>query len=159
MSSIAVTPKLIKDPLFILIKSLTKSEKRSFKLYANRTQSSTSSKFISLFDILDKLEAYDESLIYKKVKGLSPSQLSNTKRHLYKQILVSLRLIHIQKNVDIQIREQLDFARILYGKGMYLESLKILDRVKETASSHHHCLLYTSPSPRDQRGSRMPSSA
>ena len=24
---------------------------------------------------------------------------------------------------------------------------------------HHHCLLYTSPSPRDQRGSRMPSSA
>ena len=23
----------------------------------------------------------------------------------------------------------------------------------------HHCLLYTSPSPRDQRGSRMPSSA
>ena len=24
---------------------------------------------------------------------------------------------------------------------------------------HHGCLLYTSPSPRDQRGSRMPSSA
>ena len=24
---------------------------------------------------------------------------------------------------------------------------------------HHPCLLYTSPSPRDQRGSRMPSSA
>ena len=26
-------------------------------------------------------------------------------------------------------------------------------------SSNYHCLLYTSPSPRDQRGSRMPSSA
>ena len=26
-------------------------------------------------------------------------------------------------------------------------------------SSSNHCLLYTSPSPRDQRGSRMPSSA
>ncbi len=141
MTSIAVTSKLLKDPLFILIKSLTKSEKRSFKLYANRTQSSTSTKFISLFDILDKLDAYDEALIYKKVKGLSPTQLSNTKRHLYKQILVSLRLLHIQKNVDIQIREQLDFARILYGKGMYLESLKILDRVKETASSHHQDIL------------------
>ena len=25
--------------------------------------------------------------------------------------------------------------------------------------SNNHCLLYTSPSPRDQRGSRMPSSA
>lgn len=141
MTSIAVTSKHIKDPLFILIKSLTKSEKRNFKLYANRTQSSTSSKFIGLFDTLDKLEVYDESAIYKKTKGLSASQLSNTKRHLYKQILKSLRLLHIQKNVDIEIREQLDFARILYGKGMYLESLKILDRVKETASSHHQDIL------------------
>ena len=29
----------------------------------------------------------------------------------------------------------------------------------ESASNLHGCLLYTSPSPRDQRGSRMPSSA
>ena len=30
----------------------------------------------------------------------------------------------------------------------------------ETEKRHYaHCLLYTSPSPRDQRGSRMPSSA
>ena len=28
-----------------------------------------------------------------------------------------------------------------------------------TLSSDNNCLLYTSPSPRDQRGSRMPSSA
>ena len=76
---------------------MTKSEKRSFKLYANRTQSTTSTKFIDLFDILDKLKVYDDAAIYKKAEGLSPSQLSNTKRHLYKQILVSLRLIHIQK--------------------------------------------------------------
>ena len=34
------------------------------------------------------------------------------------------------------------------------ELVKILDDV-----SRRHCLLYTSPSPRDQRGSRMPSSA
>ena len=31
--------------------------------------------------------------------------------------------------------------------------------VKEVASQTSDCLLYTSPSPRDQRGSRMPSSA
>ena len=31
--------------------------------------------------------------------------------------------------------------------------------VSESADQHIHCLLYTSPSPRDQRGSRMPSSA
>ena len=32
-----------------------------------------------------------------------------------------------------------------------------IDEAKET--NYHTCLLYTSPSPRDQRGSRMPSSA
>ena len=35
---------------------------------------------------------------------------------------------------------------------------EIDDAVKETINSGN-CLLYTSPSPRDQRGSRMPSSA
>ena len=30
---------------------------------------------------------------------------------------------------------------------------------RETATTSKDCLLYTSPSPRDQRGSRMPSSA
>ena len=36
----------------------------------------------------------------------------------------------------------------------YGEGLKVYDWLKQ-----HACLLYTSPSPRDQRGSRMPSSA
>ena len=30
---------------------------------------------------------------------------------------------------------------------------------EEECMQYYHCLLYTSPSPRDQRGSRMPSSA
>ncbi len=141
MPAILVTPKQTKDPLFLLVQSLTKSEKRNFKLYANRTQSKADTKFIGLFDILSKMSTYDEDLIYKKVKGLTTVQLSNTKRHLYKQILVSLRLLHSQKNIDIQIREQLDFARILYDKGMYLDSLKMLDRVKEIALAHHRDIL------------------
>ena len=34
-----------------------------------------------------------------------------------------------------------------------------VDYVIESTGVFRHCLLYTSPSPRDQRGSRMPSSA
>ncbi|MEO1625278.1 MAG: hypothetical protein AAFV25_08970, partial [Bacteroidota bacterium] len=98
-------------------------------------------KFIQLFDALDKLDDYDEATLFKKVKGLKRSQLPNLKRHLYKQILTSLRLIHISKNVDIQIREQIDFARILYGKGLYLQSLKLLDRIRSLATDSHQDLL------------------
>ena len=33
------------------------------------------------------------------------------------------------------------------------------EELKTLETKYHSCLLYTSPSPRDQRGSRMPSSA
>ena len=43
-----------KDNLFQLIKSLTKSEKRQFKLYVGRMGSNNNAKFLSLFNFLDK---------------------------------------------------------------------------------------------------------
>ena len=79
------------DPLYQLIKSLSKSEKRNFKLYANRIQSNEESKFMMLFDAMDKLTEYNEDKILQKANGISKSQLSNLKAHLYKQILMSLR--------------------------------------------------------------------
>lgn len=130
------------EQLFRLIKSLNKSEKRSFKLYAQRSHNQATSKFIRLFDILDNMESYDEETIIKKSTHIKKNQLSNLKRHLYTQIMKALRNIHIDKELDIQIREQLDFARILYGKGLYMQSLKILDRVKAIARDAHQNILY-----------------
>jgi hypothetical protein len=131
-----------KDQLFLLINSLSKAEKRNFRLYATRIQSDKETKFIQLFDVLDKLDDFDEQAILKRLPKVKKHHLPNLKRHLYKQILTSLRLIHIQKNIDIQIREQIDFARILYGKGMYMQSLRILDRTKQVALEHHQDLLH-----------------
>ena len=45
-------------------------------------------------------------------------------------------------------------GRIGYGGGYYDRTVAAL-----RGAGHEICLLYTSPSPRDQRGSRMPSSA
>jgi hypothetical protein len=131
-----------KDRLFTLIKSLTKSEKRNFKLYVNRFQHQGSTKSLQLFDAIEKLEVYDEEAILQKNVGIHKKNLPNLKRHLYKQILTSLRLIYINKEIDIEIREQLDFARILYGKGMYMQSLKILERIKKIAVDHHQDILH-----------------
>lgn len=121
-----------KDNLFVLVKSLSKSEKRQFKLYVGRLGVNEDSKFLSLFNILDKLSVYDEAAILKK--GIvKKQQLSNLKAHLYKQILISLRLNPSHQTIRIQIREQLDFATILYHKGLYKQSLKILDKAKTLA--------------------------
>lgn len=124
-----------KDTLFILIKSLSKSEKRQFKLYVNRLGVNADAKFLALFNLLDKMQDYKESEILKS--GIvKKQQLSNLKAHLYKQILVSLRLNPVNQNVRLQIREQLDFATILYHKGLYKQSLKILDKAKAQAIAY-----------------------
>jgi tetratricopeptide (TPR) repeat protein len=130
-------PNRATDALFQLIHSMGKSEKRNFKLYVQRNSSSEELKVVQLFDALDKMEEYDEVLLLKKNEGIKKQQLSNIKAHLYKQILSSLRLIKEDSNIDIQLHEQMDYARILYNKGLYLQSLKILDRMKETARSHN----------------------
>jgi hypothetical protein len=124
------------DALFQLIKSLEKSEKRNFKLYAKRNTATEDLKVVQLFDALDKMTEYDEKLLLKKAKSISKQQLSNIKAHLYKQILSSLRLIKEEDNIDIHLHEQMDHARILYNKGLYLQSLKVLERLKETAKAY-----------------------
>lgn len=121
-----------KDALFQLVKSLSKSEKRQFKLYAGRLGVNEEKNFMALFDVLDKLEEPDEQVILKKTR-IKKQQISNAKAHLYKQILISLRLNPSQQNIKVQIREQLDYATILFNKGLHKQSLKILDKAKAMA--------------------------
>ncbi|WP_088324004.1 hypothetical protein [Polaribacter tangerinus] len=132
MSKIITSANQQNDALFVLIKSLTKSEKRQFNLYVGRLGGNIDAKFFSLFKFLEKLKVYDEKVIIGS--GIvSKQQLSNLKAHLYKQILISLRLNPAHKNIRIQIREQLDFATVLYQKGLYKQSLKLLDKAKNLA--------------------------
>lgn len=126
-------PNRQKDDLFQLIKSLGKGEKRNFKLYGQRNTANTELKVIQLFDALDRMEDYDEAQLLKKNPDISKLQLSNLKGSLYRLIMASLRLLKDDDNIEMQLHEQLDYARILYTKGLYLQSLKVLERMKLTA--------------------------
>jgi len=124
------------DILFQLIRSLEKAEKRHFKLYIKRSSSNENLKVVQLFDAIDKLSEYDEKALLKKLPSIQKSQLSNLKAHLYRQILASLRLLKSADSIDLQLNEQFDYAHILYKKGLFLQSLRILERAKEIAKSH-----------------------
>ncbi len=129
------------DALFILIKTLTKAEKRNFQLAFNKNNTKEDVLFIQLFNTLDKLKEYDEELILKKIPAIKKQQLSNVKAHLYKQLLTSLRLLYKQKDPLIDLREQLDYARVLYSKGLYNQSLRILSRAKSMAIEQEEVML------------------
>ena len=121
------------DPVFQLIKSLTRTEKRHFRLFTSRPGAAEDLKFLRLFDALDILDTYDENQILALVPILKRAQLANLKANLYKQVLSSLRVYHAGQNPDIQLHEQLDYARVLYNKGFYQQALRMLERVKTAA--------------------------
>jgi hypothetical protein len=125
------------DTLFLLVQSLETAEKRNFKLHVNRNANGETLKTVQLFDALDKMKEYDEATLLVKNKALKKQQLSNLKAQLYKQILGSLRQLKDEENIALTLHEQMDHARILYNKGLYLQSLKVLDRLKDTARKYH----------------------
>ena len=130
-------PNLSSDALFTLIKSLEKGEKRNFKLFAARNTGSTDLKIVQLFDALDKMKDYDEDELLRKNESIQKQQLSNLKAHLYDQILSSLRILKQNENIDLQIHEQLDHAKILYNKGLYIQALRLLEKIKQLAKQNN----------------------
>jgi hypothetical protein len=123
-------PNRSTDALFQLVKSLEKSEKRNFKLYVKRNSASDDLKVIQLFDALDKMNEYDEAALLKQ-------QISNLKAGLYRQLLASLRILRNENDVEMELRELMDNAHILYNKGLYHQTLRMLDRMKELAINYN----------------------
>ena len=134
-------PKQPTENLVQLINTMSKAEKRHFKLYAKRINNLETTKFIQLFDEIDRSGAYLEERILQRVKSLKKSQLSNLKSHLYKQLLISLRQSQFDKDIDIQVRELLDYSQVLYNKGLYAQSLNLLNKALVKAKKYKRDIL------------------
>ena len=125
-------PNSTKKQLQDLINSLSKSEKRQFKLYTGRLQSNSTTKYLELYDIMDSTKNLNDLTILNKTT-ITKKQLSNVRINLYQHLLTSLRLSPHLQTTPILIREQLDFATILYNKGLYKQSLDLLEKAKSLA--------------------------
>lgn len=119
------------DDLFQLISSLSKAEKRNFKLYIRRNSSTGADLKISeIFDKIDRSTDGMPSSESLSGKNIDKAQLPNLKVQLYKQILASLRVLNSGADVEMQLSEMLSSAKILYQRGLYYQSLKMLDKMK-----------------------------
>ncbi|MFD1551180.1 hypothetical protein DNU06_16770 [Putridiphycobacter roseus] len=125
------------DNLFELIKSLSKSEKRFYKLYAARHTIGTKNNAILIFDYIAKMKVYDEALLKEKLKGNNfLNQFSITKNRIYEQILDSLNDYHQKNAVESALNNSLNGANILYEKGLYQQFKKRIEAVKRKAQKH-----------------------
>lgn len=133
--------KSISTDLHQLIHSLSKSEKRFFKLYAARFDDKRGKKFVRLFDCIEKQKRYDEEKILSENKQLSKKQFPNLKLHLYRQVLKSITVVNANATIDIQLHYLISQAQLLYSKCLYAQSMKILEKAKKLSTQHHRQIL------------------
>jgi tetratricopeptide (TPR) repeat protein len=123
------------NELFDLIKSLSKSEKRFFKL--SSSLQSGEKNYLKIFDFIDKQGEYNEDELketFKKERFIN--HLPSEKNHLYKLILKSLRGFHSDNSINSVLKEEIKNVEILYKKSLYKECRKFLMRAKKTAEEH-----------------------
>ncbi len=118
------------DVLFLLIKSLTRSEKRYFRLAEAGAESKL---YLRLFDLIDGQDEFNEFKLLKAEPEFAQNQFSNLKAHLYSKLLKSLRDFSRKRVPGIEIRELIDEAQILLNKSLYTQCGKRLDKAWKRA--------------------------
>ncbi|HYG18097.1 MAG TPA: hypothetical protein VD816_04175 [Ohtaekwangia sp.] len=107
-----------KESLFLFIKSLSKSEKRYFRIYAGMNRKEAN--YLRLFDAVEQQEEYDEEGIRRKLEGQKfLSQLHVTKIYLTGLILKALRNYHADFSVSTKLLDQLKDIELLFDKALY----------------------------------------
>jgi hypothetical protein len=120
------------EELFDLVHSLTKAEKRHFKLV---TRKEKGEKFyLLLFDLLNEQETYDEREVLKKISsGKSKKNYSQARIYLFEKIIASLHSLGTYKNADSQVKDLIETAKLLRYKGLYNQAQRYLERAEGEA--------------------------
>lgn len=121
--------------LFKLVKSLSKSEKRFFKM--SSALQSGDKNYLKIFDVIEKQQDYDEEALKKEfAKETFIKHLPSEKNHLYKLILKSLRSFYGEHSISSILKQEIKNVEILYNKALYRECEKFVARAKVLAEEY-----------------------
>jgi hypothetical protein len=128
--------RIASDQLFSLIRSLNKNEKRYFKIMMSALAGKEDKKMILLFDVINGQKVYDEKNILERVPVIRPGQLPNQKAYLQEKLLQSLRQFSAGSSADIRIREQIDYAQLLFERRLFKTGMNCLRKAKKLAEAY-----------------------
>lgn len=118
------------DDLFNLIKSLTKTEKRYFRLYSSGGAYVKAGIYLKLFDVIDAQNEYNEVRL-KQAKGLRITNIEKAKRYLSNLILKALNSYYSESIFDLFFKERFKDLYVLFQKGLCDQCLKAFERLKK----------------------------
>lgn len=118
------------ETIFLLVKSLSKAEKRHFKLYANLQAGDK--VYIILFDLCDKLTSPEEVIATFQQKYAKKS-LEMAMKYLYSILTDSLVRLKEKHGIQQKIFNHISKASILIEKNLFENAFFELDKAKRLA--------------------------
>ena len=120
-----------------MIRSLSPSEKRYFKIFASKNTQSSKQNYLKVWREIDRQSDYDEAAILDKLDDPKlKSQFPVIKHYLYNLVLKSLRNYHSSNSVDFKLKEMLMNVEILHNKDLIAQCLKVLEKAQRLASEY-----------------------
>jgi hypothetical protein len=120
------------NELFELIKSLSKTEKRYFKVYLENNSFTNEHIYLKLFDGINEQKEYNEDSIKHLLKqNQQRKNFKKIKLNLSIIILKCLDLYHSETAFESIFKNQFKIIHILYQKGLYNQCRKNIYRLKK----------------------------
>jgi len=131
-------PKTPSEKLFRLVKSLSGSEKRYFKIFINN-KGGKDNKYRKLFDAIEEQDLFNEEelqqIVYPK-EQVESRKYSEMKAYLYDLILKSLQAYDEKTSVDYKLKGMLLSVRTLYKRSLFEDCKELLHKAKKIATKY-----------------------
>lgn len=119
--------------VFNLIKSMSQSEKRYFKMFISAFEGKNKT-YLKIYNAIDKQKVYSEKDIKKKfAKEPFIKHFPVAKNNLYHILLKSLRFYHSKDDVQEKVNQYKSNVKILMRKGLFSEAMMHLDKAVKIA--------------------------
>lgn len=123
--------------LTVLINSLSKSEKRYFKI--NSSINKTNKSLVELFDLIEAGKG-DTDILLKQLNLKSKANLSVLETRLHQLIMKHLRNFHAGNTIGIELKNLLIEIEILHSKRLFKNCGKTILRAKKIAEKYNQHL-------------------
>jgi hypothetical protein len=126
------------DKLHRLIRALTPTEKRYFRLFV-RSRSERDSKYLYLFDLLDRAKVEDDAYLRKKIyksQVVKGKKFTELKGYLYDLILKCLQSYEEEHALSHRLNHLMQSATVLFNRGLYDDCRDMLHKATKLASHY-----------------------
>jgi effector-binding domain-containing protein len=118
------------EDIFLLVKTLSKAEKRYFRLFSNLQKGDKA--YVFLFELYDELLSQEEA--HEKFHKVHPQKsVEMASKHLYKTIMEILLKLRENQNVQITIFNTISKAEILFERELWNNAFFELNKAKQLA--------------------------